>query len=332
MKRKDYTEVRRHSIFFLVPLILFAVSLLIAVSLSGCSGKKAGSTGKTGITSVKSLSNKPVRNGIEVVATTDIVGDVVSNIGGNKINLSVLIPAGTSPHTFQPRPADLAEISSADVVFINGAGLEEFMGSVMKNIVSGVKVVSLSEGIKLRKSVTEKGEPDPHVWFSPVNVIYWIKKIDETLSGLDAANKNYYSENASSYIKKIMKLDKWVAVKLSGIPLRKRRLVTDHFFLGYFADRYNFKVFGTIYKSSSTAAEPSARDISELISSMRKNRIPAVFIGKFSNMRIAREIARDTKAALVPIYTGTLDPPGGEVDTYEKLIRYDVSEIAENLK
>lgn len=332
MKRKRYTEVQRHSIFFLIPLILFAAGLLLSVSLSGCSEKKTGSAGKAGVISAKNSDNKSGRGKIEVVATTNIVADVVSNIGGDRINLSVLIPAGTSPHTFQPRPADVAKISSADVVFINGAGLEEFMGSVMKNIVSGVKVVSLSEGIKLRKSVMEKGEPDPHVWFSPVNVIYWVKKIEETLSGLDAANKNYYSEHAVSYIKKLVKLDKWVSAKLSGIPLRKRRLVTDHFFLGYFADRYNFKIVDVIYKSHSTAAEPSARDISKLIASMRKSRIPAVFIGKFSNMNIAREIARDTKAVLVPIYTGTLDPPGGEVDTYEKLIRYDVSKIAENLK
>lgn len=332
MKRKEYTKVRKHSIFSLIPLVLFAAGLLLSVSLSGCSGKKAESSGKTGVTSVKSSGNKSGRSRIKVIATTNIVADVVSNIGGDKINLSVLIPAGTSPHTFQPRPADLAKISSADVVFINGAGLEEFMGGVMKNIVSGVKVVSLSEGIKLRKSVIEKGEPDPHVWFSPVNIIYWTKRIEETLSGLDAANKNYYSGHAVSYIKKLINLDKWVSAKVSGIPVRKRRLVTDHFFLGYFADRYKFKIVGVIYKSHSTAAEPSARDISKLIDSMRKDRIPAIFIGKFSSMNIAREIARDTKAAIVPVYTGTLDPPGGEVDTYDKLIRYDVSRITENLK
>ena len=316
--------------------ILTALILFVAVVLTGCSGKKTATTAGQGVGGKKETSaetgGKKTPSNLKVVATTNIAADIVSNIGGNKIKLSILIPSGVSPHTFQPRPVDLARISAADIVFISGAGLEKFMGSVMKDIASGVNVVSLSEGIKLRQSPIEKGEPDPHVWFSPANVILWVKRVDETLDKYDPGNKDYYDRRALSYTAQLKALDKWVFSQVDTLPKNKRLLVTGHFFLGYFVERYNFKVLDAIYKSHTTAAEPSARDVAGLVTEIKKNGIKAIFVGKFTNKNIASEISRDTGARVVPIYTGTLDPAGGQVGTYIKFIRYDVAQIVENLK
>ena len=311
--------------------------LFVAIILAGCSGKKTNTVAAEKKGSEKETTTEPengvkARQKLKIVATTNIAADVVSNIGGDKISLSILIPSGVSPHTFQPRPVDLARISSADIVFISGAGLEEFMGSVMKNIASGVNVVSLSKGISLRKSPVERGEPDPHVWFSPVNVMLWVKKIDETLNRYDAANKDYYDKRALLYTSKLKALDKWVFSQVNTLPEKNRLLITDHFFLGYFAERYKFKVLDAIYKSHTTAAEPSAREVAGLVTEIKRDKIKSIFVGKFTNKNIALEISRDTGVRVIPIYTGTLDPPGGEVDTYLKLIRYDVEHIVGNLK
>jgi len=316
--------------------MMFVLAFFAVVVLTGCSGKKETGTaepmaGKKPEAAAKT-AEKVESPKLKVIATTNIAADVVSNIGGDRIKLSILIPSGTSPHTFQPRPVDLARISAADIVFISGAGLEEFMGSVMKNIASGVNVVSLSEGIKLRQSPLEKGEPDPHVWFSPANVIVWVKGINKILDKYDPKNSDYYDKRALTYTAQLKALDKWVFSKVETLPENKRLLVTDHFFLGYFAERYSFIVLDAIYKSHTTAAEPSAKDVARLVTEIKKYGIKAIFVGKFTNKNIAAEISRDTGARVVPVYTGTLDSPGGQVDTYIKFIRYDVAQIAENLK
>ncbi len=305
----------------LIFAMLFAFILVVGV-LGGCN------KGEKPVKATKAGTEKK----LDVVATTNIAADVVRQVGGERINLHTLIPAGSDPHSYEPKPSDFSRMADADVVFMNGAGLEEFMNRAVGKIISGSNVVSLSKGLKLRESPVEKGEKDPHVWFYPGNVEHWVEKIAEKLEVLDPAGRDYYEKRKDSYLGELEKLDSWVREKVSDIPKERRLLITDHLFMGYFADAYGFEVVGAVFKSETTASEPSARDISKLVDLMKKKRIGALFVGINGNKKVAEEVAVEAGAKVVPIYTGTLDAPGGKVDSYVKLVKYDVERIVENLK
>ncbi len=302
---------------------------VLMVGFVGCSKRVEQQSEMSGV--AKTGVARGVRK-LNVVATTGIVADVVENIGGDKIELVTLIPPGADPHTFQPRPTDYSKMIDADVVFINGAGLEEFLNKSFKEIMKKAHIVSLSKGLKLKMSRSKKGEPNPHVWFSPLNIIVWAEKISDELKKLDPSNGSYYTENMKSYVSKLESLDSWIRKEVNTIPQDRRKLITGHYFMDYFADEYGFKVVGAIFKSHTTAAQPSAKDISALVDIIKKSSIKAIFVGKYSNKKVANEIARETGALVVPIYTGTLDKKGGEVCSYIDLMKYDVTMIVENLK
>ena len=307
--------MKKHGVFSL--LVLFGV--LLSVGIIGCS--------KKGEVKSQSLNKK-----LDVVATTGIVADIVKNIGGDKISLFTLIPPGADPHTFQPRPSDYSRMVDADVVFINGAGLEEFLNKSFKEVMKKANIVSLSRGLKLKMSSLKKGEPNPHVWFSPLNIIVWAEKISDELKKLDPANGSYYTANMRNYVTKLKSLDSWIRKEINTIPPEKRKLITGHYFMDYFADEYGFKIIGAIFKSETTASQPSAKDISNLVNTIKRGPVKAIFVGKYSNKKVANEIAKESGAVVVPIYTGTLDKQGGEVCSYIDLMKYDVTMIVKNLK
>jgi manganese/iron transport system substrate-binding protein len=276
------------------------------------------------------------------MATTTILGDVVRQVGGDAINLTVLLPTGVDPHSFEPAPKDLTSVASAAVIFINGAGLEEFLNRLLENAAgTSDKVVNTSDGVRFRHlEETDTGnleEPevqdvDPHVWFDPTNVIIWTQNIEGTLSGLDPANAQTYTANADAYRAKLQALDAWIKQQVAQIPADRRKLVTDHEEFGYFADRYGFEQVGAVIPSYNAAAEPSARGLAELENAIQQAGVQAIFVGTTVNPNLAQRVAGDTGTKLVSLYTGSLTEPGGEAETYVALMRDDVTAIVEALK
>lgn len=278
---------------------------------------------------------------LRVVATTTIVGDVVKQIGGDAITLRVLLPVGADPHSFEPTPQDIATVSRADVVFANGAGLETFLDSLLRNAGGKAERVDVSRGIRLR-GLTERPEAaqegeqkqegaDPHVWTDPNNVIAWTHNIEAALRRLDAGDADRYQANAEAYRRKLVELDAWVRAQVDRIPEGNRKLVTDHLALGYLAERYGLKQVGAIYPGFSTLAEPSSRELAMLEDAIRKQGVKAVFVGATANPNLARRVAADTGTRLVTLYTGSLTASGGEADNYLDYMRYNVSALVAGL-
>ncbi|MFQ6102551.1 MAG: metal ABC transporter solute-binding protein, Zn/Mn family [Anaerolineae bacterium] len=269
---------------------------------------------------------------LQVVATTTIVGDVVHAVGGDVIALTVLLPLGTDPHSYEPTPQDVAAVADADVVFVNGAGLEVFLDSLLENAGGDAQVVSVSEGITFRHLGGEHGNPDPHVWFDPHNVAVWVANVEQTLSASDPANAEVYAANGSEYKTALQELDAWIRDQVAQIPEANRKLVTDHAAFGYFADRYGFEQVGAVFPGFSTLAEPSAQERAELEEAIRAFDVQAIFVGTTVNPGLAQQVAEDTGARVVFLYTGSLSEPGGPADSYLALMRYDVSAIVDALK
>ncbi len=270
---------------------------------------------------------------LRVLCTTTIVGDVVSQIGDADIDLTVLLPVNADPHGFEPTPDEIAAISDADLVFINGAGLELGISPFLE-MASGL-VVSLSDFIPLHRleagDEEEEAWFDPHVWFDPRNVMTWSAVIAKTLGDLDPANRPAYEERAEAYRSKLERLDSWIVEQVGKIPEENRKLVTDHAAFGYFATRYGFEQVGAVFPGFSTLSSPSARELAELEDKIRAFGIPAIFVGTTVNPSLAEQIAADTETRVVFLYTGSLSGPDGPAGSYIDLMRYDVEAIVRGL-
>ncbi len=284
---------------------------------------------------------------LRVVATTSIVGDVVRQIGGDAIALTVLLPVGADPHAFEPSPQDVARVAEADVIFAAGAGLERFLDPVLQQAEGKAVRVELAEGIPLRPFEAmahseehaegeaahhEHGEWDPHVWLDPINVITWTHTIEATLSQLDPARADRYRRNAEAYRAQLRELDAWIREQVSQIPPERRKLVTEHQVFGYFAHRYGFEQVGVILPGVSTVAQPSAQEIAVLEETIRALGVRAIFVSSTVDPALARRIAEDTGARLVRVYVDSLSEPGGEADSYIRMMRYNVQQMVEALR
>jgi ABC-type Zn uptake system ZnuABC Zn-binding protein ZnuA len=271
------------------------------------------------------------------------VGDVVKNVAGDRIDLTTLIGPGQDPHTYQPTPKDIAAIERAHVVFVNGFHLEEGLESTIDAAAGRASpVVSVSAGIRPRP-LSAKEAPlglgaggadvagDPHVWFDPANVKVWTSNIEKSLSSLDPANAAAYQANAAAYRRQLDELDATIRAQVALIPAERRKLVTDHEALGYFADRYGFKVVGAVIPSVSTSAEPSAGDLAALVKVIRSQGVPAIFIGTTTNPKVAEPVARETGAQVLPLHTGETGAPGSGAETYLGMMRANLDTIVKGL-
>ena len=300
-------------------LHLVVLWLVAALLLVGCGSQPAES------------------DGLRVAATTTLVGDVVRQVGGEHIALSVLLPVGVDPHTFDPRPQDMAALSEAQVVFVNGLGLEEALEPALEANVKG-KLVEVSQGIEALpfEGEHDEGEQhsagDPHTWTDPNNVMVWARNIAAALAQADPANAPSYQANAEAYIAELSVLDGWIRQQTAQVPAEQRKLVTDHAVLGYFADQYGFEQVGLVVPGLSTNAAPSAQELAALEDVIREQGVRAIFVGKEVNPSMAGQVAQDTGAKLVFIYSGSLGEAGSEVDSYIEWMRYNVQAIVNALK
>lgn len=270
---------------------------------------------------------------LNVVATNSILGDVVQTIGGDLINLTILIPVDTDPHSFEPAPQDAARVAEADVVFINGLNLEEFLQSLLSNAAGHAEVIAVSDGIQTIAGEEEEfADADPHVWMNPLNVKIWVDNITEALAAADPANADAYLANATAYKVQLDELEAWAQEQIAQIPVEQRLLVTDHDALGYFLDHYSFQLVGAVIPSYTTGSEPSARELADLENAIRQYDVKAIFVGVSVNPALAEQVAADTGVQLIPVYTESLGGANGPAATYLDMIRYDIEAIVGALK
>jgi ABC-type Zn uptake system ZnuABC Zn-binding protein ZnuA len=277
---------------------------------------------------------------LRVLATTSIVADAVAQVGGDQIEVHQLIPLGVDPHAFEPTPRDARALAEADIVFVNGFGLEAFMADLIQQAGSGVPVISVSEGIEPlpfegEERVGGEGEgeqhehgADPHTWLDPNNVIRWTQNIETALGALDPGRAEAYTANGESYRSELAALDAQIREAVSRIPEENRKLVTDHDELGYFADEYGFTVVGTVIPGASSLADPSAAELTALLDRVRAQAVPAVFVSSVVNPALVEIFAADAGMRVAALYAHSLTAPDGPAPSYLELMRYNAETIA----
>ncbi len=274
------------------------------------------------------------RHKIKAVATISILGDLVANVDGDRVEVATLVGPNGDAHVYSPTPGDARKLAGADVIFVNGLGLEGWMTRLVATSGTKALTVVVSNGVTPRKTESVRDPArvkiDPHAWQSVANAEIYVANIRDGLSEVDPAGKDAYAANAAAYLGKLDALQKEIEATIAKIPADRRKVIINHNAFGYFSDAYGLTFIAP--EGLSTDAEPSAKDVAKIITLIRTEKIPAVFLENISDPRLMDEIARETGVTIGgEIYSDALSAPGGPAATYIDLMRHNVSEFAKAL-
>ena len=269
---------------------------------------------------------------LRIVTTTTILADLVAQVGGSQVHVDSLVPKGGEVHTFDPTPSDVRRVAEADVVFLNGLGLDEWLASLVADAGAGAPAIRLGEDLPGVAYLT--GEPgsdgqggaavNPHVWLNVAYAGKYAMRIGESLAAADPANAAIYREGSAAYARTLADLDAEVRTKMETIAPSDRTVLSFHDAFPYFAAAYGLTIDGTIVDAP--GQDPSAGQIVQLVQVVREKGIHAIFAEAQFNEDLARTIANETGATVVSgLYTdSTGDAPK---DTYVGLMRWNVDQV-----
>lgn len=255
-------------------------------------------------------------NKVKVTATLGLFRDLVQQVGGDWVQVSALVPDGSDPHTYEPPPSQIAKLSQAKLVIMNGLGLEAGLEKVIHENVSSSAVLELAVGLPTLQD-------NPHLWLDVQNGMTYVERIRDALASADPAGADVYRANAESYLAELRTLDGQVAAAVQSIPPERRKLVTFHDAYPYLAHRYGLEIVGFV--AESPGKEPSAQEVSDLTNAIRDQKVPAVFKEPQFSARILDLAANDAGVEVCVLYSDALDK---DVKSYVDLMRFNARELA----
>lgn len=274
-----------------------------------------------------------------VVATTTILGDIVSNVTGDQARVEVLMPRGADPHDFEPSSRHAALLAEADLVVANGLGLEEGVEDILESVAGdGVRVLEVGPeldplpfGDRDEEAGGHDHGLDPHIWLDPLRMADAARLIADELAV--SHPETDWSSRAQAYAAELENAHQRITAALSAIPTERRRLVTNHDALGYLAERYGFEIVGVVIPGGSTLAEPGSEELAALVALIDAEGIRAIFADTTEPTELADAIAAeaDHPVRVVVLHTGSLGAPGTAADTLIEMLEENARLIAEAL-
>jgi len=273
---------------------------------------------------------------IKVVATFSVIGDMVANVAGDKVDLVTLVGPAGDTEFFKPSLADGKNVAEAKIVFMNDLNdeFEPWLEPLLKQVkFSGAKVV-VSRGAKTYTSSEERAprsksgeeEIDQHAWLDPKNGVIYVRNITAALAKSDPANATEYRARADAYIKELRALDIWAKAEVAVLPAAKRRVLASHDSLQYLAKAYGITLLSI--NGWTNNSEPSAAELARLTQQIRQENIHALFLDSITDPRAMQQVAKETGVSIGgTLYGDALSKPGGEADTYLKMLRHDVTTL-----
>jgi zinc/manganese transport system substrate-binding protein len=264
---------------------------------------------------------------LKVVASFSVLGDIVKTVGGDHIALTTLVGPDGDAHVFEPTPADARAVAQADLVIVNGLGLEGWMERLVQSAGYKGRIVVATEGVKSR-SMVEDGNTitDPHAWQDLSNGRIYVANVAAALAAADPADAKAYRAAADAYTAEIDAKDKWVRDELKAVPDQQRRIITSHDAFGYFGAAYGIEFLAPV--GVSTEAEPSAAGIAQLIQQMKSAGIKVVFFENMTSPKLVEVLASEAGARVGgTLYSDALSPPGGPADSYLKMFDNNLPQL-----
>lgn len=256
---------------------------------------------------------------IKVIATLFPQYDFAKQIGGDKVDVSLLLTPGTETHTYEPTPQDIINVNKADLYIYTGKYMEPWSDKIANSITSNTQVLDASKNINLineeqfekehdtidnneeERDNSHHHEYDPHIWLNPQNAIGMVKNIEEELCNIDPQNKEYYQKNAENYINQLESLDTEIETTIKESPKNKIAF-GGTFAYAYFIQRYNLQ-YVSAYDSCGENSEPSVTKVKEVINYMKENNINVIFYQELSAGKIADTISKETNATKLVFHT-----------------------------
>jgi zinc/manganese transport system substrate-binding protein len=268
---------------------------------------------------------------VKAVASFSILGDMVRQVGGDRVEVITLVGPDGDAHVYEPTPADAKNLAASQILFTNGLGFEGWMDRLQKSSGFKGKAVVASTGVKPRTMLEEEGGKsekitDPHAWQSLANGRLYVANIRDGLIAIDPDGKSTYEANANAYLDAIAKEETDVKTALATLPKDRRKIITSHDAFGYFGAAYGLEIIAP--EGVSTESEASAQDVAKIIRQIKQEKIPAVFMENITDHRLLDQIAAETGAKIGgELYTDALSPPDGPSPTYLDIFRHNIGTL-----
>jgi zinc/manganese transport system substrate-binding protein len=277
------------------------------------------------------LSPAQAAGKLKVIASFSVLGDMVKNVAGNDIDLKVLVGPNGDTHEYQPTPNDAKAIAKADLVLVNGFGLEGWMTRLIKSSGYKGKIVEATQGIEPLKWQEEGAAPDakdPHAWQNAANGKVYVANVRDALVAADPAHADDYRKNAEAYIAKIEETDAWVKAEIAKVPEAQRKVISTHDAFQYFAKAYNVEFLAP--QGISTEAQPSAAGVAKLVDQIRAQKITAVFFENMTDSRLIKQLEKDAGAHVGgTLYSDAISAPEEPAPNYLAMFMHNVPALVE---
>ncbi len=300
----------------------------------------AGGFAALSLSSLPALAQKK----LAVVASFSILGDLVRQVGGERVAVTTLVGPDGDAHVYSPTPADAKTLAAAKLIVVNGLNFEGWMTRLIKSSGAKGRIATATAGIaplqaqaddhghgkKDRHGHNHAGGADPHGWQSIPNAKIYVANIRDALSAADPAGKTAYEANAAAYLGQLDAVEAEIRAAVARIPADRRKAITSHDAFGYFVKAYGIAFIAP--QGVSTEAEASARDVARIIRQVKAEKIPAVFLENVTNPRLIEQIARETGAKIGGrLFSDALSAQDGPAGTYIAMMKHNISQIEKAL-
>ena len=276
---------------------------------------------------------------LAVVTSFSILGDLVKVVGGERVRVTTLVGPDEDTHAFEPRPADARAIAQSRLLVINGLGFEPWAQKLAQSAgYKGLTVVA-SQGVRPHAMTDEAGhdkghhhdENDPHAWQDPQNVVLYVRNIAAGLAKADPAGAAAYQASAEAYAKELQALDAWAKAQFAAIPQDKRKVITSHDAFGYLAAHYRVRFLAP--QGVTPDAQPSARQVAQLIRQIQREKIRAVFVENMSDPKLLAQLSKDAGVSVgAALYSDALSSPDKPGATYLQMMRHNITQLVAGMK
>jgi zinc/manganese transport system substrate-binding protein len=285
---------------------------------------------------------------VPVVASFSILGDLVQQVGGERVQVRTLVGPEADAHVFQPKPADARAVAAARLLVVNGLGYEGWLERLLRNANYRGELVRVAAGIEPLPARDghdhgakaghrhghghDHGEHDPHAWQDVRHVIHYTQRIADALCRVDAPGCDGYRQRAQAYAQTLQALDAEIRAAWAPIPPQQRKVVTSHDAFRYYGHAYGVQFMPA--QGVSTASEPSAAGVARLIRQIRAEGVRAVFVERLTDPRLVQRVAQEAGVtpSTVPLYSDALSLPGGPAPDYVSLMRHNTRAMVEAIQ